>query len=117
MIGKYLLILSQYFTQRLRQRDQFQQIQSSDNPITSISVRYQNYESVLFHNCEEKTILENFANYVADKDPDIIYRRNNSDISISSRVFQHLCARTRKLGPETVQFGRANDNTSNHNKY
>ena len=80
--------------------------QSANNPITSISVRYQNYESVDFHDCEEKTVLENFANYVADKDPDVIFCRNNSDLS---SVFQNLCARTRKLGLETIGFGREYD--------
>ena len=79
--------------------------QSADNPITSINVRYQNYESVLFQDCEEM-VLENFANYVADKDPDIIFCRNNSDLS---SVFQNLCARMRKLGLETIGFGREYD--------
>jgi hypothetical protein len=32
--------------------------QSADNPITSISVRYQKYESVLFQGPEEKKVLE-----------------------------------------------------------
>jgi DNA polymerase elongation subunit (family B) len=83
--------------------------QSVDNPITSISVRYQNYESVLFHDNEEKMILENFANYVVDKDPDVIFCRNNSDFSSSgNRVIQDLIARARKLGLETIHFGREN---------
>ena len=82
------------------------QQQSANNPIASISVRYQNYESVLFHDCEEKTILENFANYVADKDPDVIFCRNDSNLS---RAFQDLYARTRKLGLETLHFEREND--------
>jgi DNA polymerase elongation subunit (family B) len=81
--------------------------QSANNPITSISIRYQNYEGVLIHDNEEKTILENFANYVADKDPDIIICRNNSDLS--NNAFQNLCARTRKLGLETIGFGREYD--------
>jgi len=79
--------------------------QSADNPITSINVRYQNYESVLFQSCEEM-VLDNFANYVVDKDPDIIFCRNNSNLS---RAFQDLCARTRKLGLENIHFGREND--------
>lgn len=83
--------------------------QSANNPITAISVRYQNYESVLFHDCEEKTILGNFANYIADKDPDVIFCRNDSDLRSSSRVFQDLCTRTSKLGSETIHFGREND--------
>jgi DNA polymerase elongation subunit (family B) len=83
--------------------------QSANNPITAISVRYQNYESVLFHDCEEKMILENFANYIADKDPDVIFCRNDSGLSSSSRVFQDLCTRTTKLGLETIHFGREND--------
>jgi DNA polymerase elongation subunit (family B) len=81
--------------------------QSVDNPISFISVRYQNYESVLFHDNEEKTIIENFANYVVDKDPDVIFCRNNSDFSSSgNRVLQDLIARARKLGLETIHFGR-----------
>jgi DNA polymerase elongation subunit (family B) len=82
------------------------QQRSANNPITSISVRYQNYESVLFHDYEEKTTLENFANYIADNDPDVIFCRNDSNLS---RAFQDLCARTRKLGLETLYFGREND--------
>ena len=58
-----------------------------------------------FKSCEEM-VLENFANYVADKDPDIIFCRNNSDLS---SVFQNLCARMRKLGLETIGFGREYD--------
>jgi DNA polymerase elongation subunit (family B) len=77
--------------------------QPANNPITSISVRYQKYESVFFHDCEEKTTIENFANYVIDKDPDIIFCQNGSDIS---SVFQNLLSRTRKLGLETIHFGR-----------
>jgi DNA polymerase elongation subunit (family B) len=80
--------------------------QSADNPITSISVRYQNYESVLFQGPEEKKVLENLANYVVDKDPDVIFCRNNSNLS---RAFQDLCARTRKLGLENIHFGLEND--------
>jgi DNA polymerase elongation subunit (family B) len=80
--------------------------QSADNPITSISVRYQNYESVLFQGPEEKKLLENLANYVVDKDPDVIFCRKNSDVS---SVFQNICTRARKLGLETIHFGRENN--------
>jgi DNA polymerase elongation subunit (family B) len=80
--------------------------QCADNPITSISVRYQNYESVLFQGPEEKKLLENLANYVVDKDPDVIFCRNNFDVS---SVFKNICTRARKLGLETIHFGREND--------
>ena len=83
-----------------------QQQQPANNPITSISVRYQNYESVHFHDCEEEKVLKNFANYIADKDPDVIFCRNDSNLS---SVLQNICTRARKLGLETMRFGRDSD--------
>jgi DNA polymerase elongation subunit (family B) len=50
-------------------------------------------ETLLFQDCEEKTILENFASYIVDKDLDIIFCRNESELGSSrGSVFQYLCA-------------------------
>jgi DNA polymerase elongation subunit (family B) len=66
--------------------------------MTFISVRYQNYESVLFQGCEEEKMLENFANYIADKDPDVIFCRSDSDVS---SVLQNMYTRAKKVGLTT----------------
>jgi DNA polymerase elongation subunit (family B) len=82
-------------------------ILASDDPIMMIKVRYvtdekQEKEDILFQNSEEKTILQEFSNYVLSKDPDIIVCMGDYD---NAAILQYLFARTKKIG-FNLQLGR-----------
>ena len=66
-------------------------ILASDDPIMMIKVRYvtdekQEKEDILFQNSEEKTILQEFSNYVLSKDPDIIVCMGDYDNTASIAI-------------------------------
>jgi predicted MPP superfamily phosphohydrolase len=98
----------------------FSGILALDDAIRLIKVRYEDIEmkereDVLFQNTEEKTILQEFSDYILAKNPDIIicmgdnYDKNNNN----SKVLQHLFARSKKIG-FNLQIGRDdNDDYSN----
>ena len=78
-----------------------------DDAIRLIKIRYEDFEKkeredVLFQNSEEKTILQEFSNYVLSKDPDIIVCMGDYD---NTAVLQYLFARTKKIG-FNLQLGR-----------
>ena len=78
-----------------------------DDAIRLIKIRYEDFEKkeredVLFQNSEEKTILQEFSNYVLSKDPDIIVCMGDYD---NAAVLQYLFARTKKIG-FNLQLGR-----------
>ncbi len=82
-------------------------ILASDDAIRLIKIRYEDFEKkdredVLFQNSEEKTILQEFSNYVLSKDPDIIVCMWDYD---NTAVLQYLFARTKKIG-FNLQVGR-----------
>jgi DNA polymerase elongation subunit (family B) len=68
-----------------------------DDSITIIKVTYEDEDST-FQNNDEKSILENFFEYVYSKDPDII-------VYTGSTVLNHLFTRAQKLGLN-LQLGR-----------
>jgi DNA polymerase elongation subunit (family B) len=71
-----------------------------EDPITIINVRYEDEDSI-FHNNEEKNILESFSEYLRSKDPDIIVCSGNT-------VLQYLFTRAQKLGLN-LQLGRGEE--------
>ena len=82
-------------------------ILASDDAIRLIKIRYEDFEKkdredVLFQNSEEKTILQEFSDYVLSKDPDIIVCMGDYD---NTAVLQYLFARTKKIG-FNLQVGR-----------
>ena len=81
-----------------------------DDAIRLIKIRYEDFEKkeredVLFQNSEEKTILQEFSNYVLSKDPDIIVCMGDYD---NTAVLQYLFARTKKIG-FNLQLGRGSN--------
>jgi plastocyanin len=76
-------------------------ILASDDAIRVIKVRYeQNY--VVFDNSEEKVILQQFSDYVHEKNPDIIICMGDYD---NGKMLQYLFARAKKIGFD-LQLGR-----------
>src|SRR5919197_933879 len=89
-----------------------------DDAIRLIKVRYeeeQGYnekknnerkgEYISFQNTEEKTILQEFSDYIHDKNPDIIVCLGDYD---NGKVLQYLFARAKKIGFD-LQLGRDDD--------
>jgi DNA polymerase elongation subunit (family B) len=80
---------------------------TSEDPIRMISVRYDNngdankQEQDSFQSDQEKTILQDFSNYLQDKDPDIVVCMGESE----SKIFHYLFTRIKKLGLN-LQLGR-----------
>jgi DNA polymerase elongation subunit (family B) len=81
---------------------------TSEDPIRMISVRYEDNgdskekeEHVSFQSDEENTILQDFSNYLLDKDPDIVVCTGES----GSKLFHYLFVRITKLGLD-LQLGR-----------
>jgi DNA polymerase elongation subunit (family B) len=78
---------------------------TSEDPITSITVRYddgdEKEEQVSFQSNQENIILQDFSNYVLAKDPDIIVCMGESD----TKIFHYLFSRIKKLGLD-MQLGR-----------
>jgi DNA polymerase elongation subunit (family B) len=77
----------------------FSGILASDDAIRLIKVRYEDFErkqreDVLFQDSEEKTILQDFSDYVTSKDPDIIVCMGDYD----NRVLQYLFTRAKMVG-------------------
>jgi DNA polymerase elongation subunit (family B) len=87
----------------------FSGILASDDGIRLIKVRYEDFakngerkEDIFFQNTEEKTILQEFSNYVHDKDPDIIICMGDYG---NNTILQYLFARSKKIGFD-LQLGR-----------
>ncbi len=78
-----------------------------DDPIRMIKVRYEsgdskeNGEHVSFQSNAENTIIQDFSNYVIDKDPDIIVCVGEFE----SKIFHYLFTRIKRLGLN-LQLGR-----------
>ncbi|HZI71784.1 MAG TPA: DNA polymerase domain-containing protein [Nitrososphaeraceae archaeon] len=84
----------------------FSGILASDDAIRLIKVRYEDFErsereDILFQDSEEKTILQDFSDYVTSKDPDIVVCMGDYD----NRVLQYLFTRTKMVG-FNLQLGR-----------
>ncbi|HEY6883746.1 MAG TPA: DNA polymerase domain-containing protein, partial [Nitrososphaeraceae archaeon] len=86
----------------------FSGILASDDGIRLIKVRYETgekkkrEEDILFQNSEEKAILQEFSNYVHDKDPDIIICMGDYG---NNTILHYLFARAKKIG-FNLQLGR-----------
>jgi DNA polymerase elongation subunit (family B) len=76
-------------------------ILASDDAIRVIKVRYEQNE-VVFDNNEEKIILQQFSDYVHEKNPDIIVCMGDYD---NGKVLRYLFARAEKIGFD-LQLGR-----------
>jgi DNA polymerase elongation subunit (family B) len=59
-----------------------------------IKVRYREDE-IIFDNSEEKVILQQFSDYVQEKNPDIIVCMGDYD---NGKILQYLFARAKKIG-------------------
>ena len=84
----------------------FSGILASDDAIRLIKVRYEDVErnereDILFESSEERTILQDFSNYLFAKDPDIIICMGDYD----NRVLQYLFTRAKMVG-FNLQLGR-----------
>jgi DNA polymerase elongation subunit (family B) len=84
----------------------FSGILASDDAIRLIKVRYEDCEKneredLLFQDSEEKTILQDFSDYVTSKDPDIVVCMGDYD----NRVLQYLFTRAKMVG-FNLQLGR-----------
>ena len=87
----------------------FSGILASDNGIMLIKVRYESHdkkerekEDIFFQNSEENAILQEFSNYVHDKDPDIIICMGDYG---DNTVLHYLFARAKNIGFD-LQLGR-----------
>ena len=72
-----------------------------DDAIRVIKVRYEEKEDV-FDSSEEKVILQQFSDYIFDKNPDIIISMGDYD---NGKVLRYLFARAEKIGFD-LQLGR-----------
>ncbi len=72
-----------------------------DDAIRVIKVRYEENEDV-FDSSEEKVILQQFSDYIFDKNPDIIISMGDYD---NGKVLRYLFARAKKIGFD-LQLGR-----------
>ena len=91
-----------------------------DDAIRSIKVRYEDYnekkgeivrEDVSFQYTEEKTILQEFSDYILTKNPDVVICMGDYD---NGKVLQYLFARAKKIGFD-LQLGRDDDNDNSSN--
>jgi DNA polymerase elongation subunit (family B) len=83
-----------------------------DDGISLIKVRYAE-EDILFDNSEEKVILQQFSEYVQQKNPDIIVCMGDYD---NGKLLRYLLARARKIGFD-LQLGRGdNDNNIQYSR-
>jgi DNA polymerase elongation subunit (family B) len=95
----------------------FSGILASDDGIRLIKVRYETgekkerQEDIFFQNSEEKTILQEFSNYVHDKDPDIIICIGDYG---NNTILQYLFARAKKIEFD-LQLGRDMVNNDDFN--
>ena len=79
-------------------------ILASDDAIRLIKVRYAE-EDVLFNDSEEKVILQQFSDYVLEKNPDIIVCMGDYD---DGKVLRYLFERAKKIGFD-LQLGMDDD--------
>ena len=90
---------------------------ASDDPIRLIKVRFECYqktkragEDILFNNSEEDVILQQFSDYVSEKNPDIIICMGDYD---DGKVLRYLFSRAKKIGFD-MQLGRDNENNNHY---
>jgi DNA polymerase elongation subunit (family B) len=76
-------------------------ILASEDAIRVIKVRYGEDEAV-FDNSEEKVILQQFSDYVQEKNPDVIVSMGDYD---NGKVLRYLFGRAKKIGFD-LQLGR-----------
>jgi DNA polymerase elongation subunit (family B) len=76
-------------------------ILASDDVIRVIKMRYEQNE-IVFDNSEDKVILQQFSDYVSEKNPDIIVCMGDYD---NGKVLRYLYARAEKIGFD-LQLGR-----------
>jgi DNA polymerase elongation subunit (family B) len=76
-------------------------ILASDDAIRVIKIRYEQNDAV-FNNSEEKIILQQFSDYIFEKNPDIIICMGDYD---NGKLLRYLFARAKKIGFD-LQLGR-----------
>src|SRR5919197_5841459 len=83
-------------------------ILASEDNISLIKVRFEDYqkrEEILFNNSEEKVILQQFSDYVFEKNPDIVVCLGDYD---DGKVLRFLFSRAKKIGFD-LKLGRGDD--------
>src|SRR5919205_584599 len=70
-------------------------ILASDDAIRVIKVRYEQEDEIVFDNSEEKVILQQYSDYVQEKNPDIIVCMGDYD---NGKVLRYLFDRAKKIG-------------------
>ena len=86
-------------------------ILASEDTIRLIKVRYEQ-DNVIFDNSEEKVILQQFSDYIQEKNPDIIVCMGDYD---NGKVLRYLTARAKKIGFD-LQLGRRVSISSSYGK-
>ena len=84
-------------------------ILASEDNISLIKVRFEDYqkrEEILFNNSEEKVILQQFSDYVFEKNPDIVVCLGDYD---DGKVLRFLFSRAKKIGFD-LKLGRDDNN-------
>ncbi len=84
-------------------------IVASEDAISLIKVKYAG-EDIMFDDSEEKVILQQFSDYVLEKNPDIIVCMGDYD---NGKVLRYLFSRAKKIGVD-LQLGRDDDDDNNH---
>ena len=87
-------------------------ILASDDAIRVIKIRY-GEDNVEFDNGEEKVILQQFSDYVHEKNPDIIVCMGDYD---NGKVLRYLFSRAKKVGFD-LRLGRNDDDNDDINHY
>ena len=92
-------------------------ILASDDAIRLIKVRFEDYqktekagEDILFNNSEENVILQQFSNYILEKNPNVIICMGDYD---DGKVLRYLFSRAKKIGFD-LQLGRDGDNNNHY---